>query len=149
MTAAAILLLLIVGVGALLYLHHRITTPRAATPEQQDPEPAADTAESECCGLHLACEKDSLVAGMDPELLYYDDEELDDYAGREADSYTPAEVEQFREVLLTLKPAEIASWARSITMRGIVMPAEVRDELLMIVAEARERTQPQPPLNDN
>ena len=42
-----------------------------------------------------------------------------------------------REVLLTLRPDEIAGWARSVQLRGITLPADVREELLMIVAEAR------------
>ena len=40
-------------------------------------------------------------------------------------------------MLLTLRPDEIAPWARSLQLRGITLPAEVREELLMIVAEAR------------
>lgn len=35
-------------------------------------------------------------------------------------------------------PADIAPWARSIQLRGITLPSEVREELLMIVAEARK-----------
>ncbi len=105
----------------------------------QEPEESEsqETTDSECCGMHITCEKDSLVAGLDRELLYYDDEELDTYRGRTADSYTDTEIEEFREVLLTLQPEEIAGWARSITTRGITLPADVRDELLLIVAEAR------------
>lgn len=103
-------------------------------PEESETQEPADT---ECCGMHITCEKDSLVAGLDRELLYYDDEELDAYRGRTADSYTDTEIEEFREVLLTLRPEEIAGWARSITTRGITLPADVRDELLLIVAEAR------------
>ena len=140
MTAAAILLAIIIGAGVILYIHHRLTY----KPEE---EAAADTAENvgadnapageQCCGMHITCEKDSLVAGLDRELLYYDDEELDAFKGRAADSYTPAEADMFREVLFTLRPDEIAGWARSITTRGITLPADVRDELLLIVAEAR------------
>ena len=69
---------------------------------------------------------------------YYDDEELDAFAGRGADTYTEQETEMFRDVLLTLRPDEIAGWARSVQQRGITLPAEVRDELIMIVAEARD-----------
>ena len=91
-----------------------------------------------CCGMHLTCEKDSLLADVSDTVDYFDDEELDRFAGREADSYTPDELEEFRDVLLTLIPSDIAPWARSIQLRGITLPAEVRDELLMIVAEARK-----------
>ncbi len=39
--------------------------------------------------------------------------------------------------MLTLLPTDIAGWARSIQLRGIELPASVREELLMIVSEAR------------
>lgn len=133
-----ILLGALVGVGGLLYIHHRLTAKPEAEVEAETTQPAG-TDETECCGMHLTCDKDSLVAGIDPETLYYDDEELDRYAGREPDAYLDDEKNEFREVMYTLRPDEIAPWARSITARGIKLPDEVRDELLMIVAEARQR----------
>ena len=86
----------------------------------------------------MTCEKDSLLADVSQTIDYFDDEELDRFAGRDADSYSPQETEEFRDVLLTLLPADIAPWARSIQLRGITLPSEVREELLMIVAEARK-----------
>ncbi len=86
----------------------------------------------------MTCEKDSLLADVSQTIDYFDDEELDRFAGRGADSYSPQETEEFRDVLLTLLPADIAPWARSIQLRGITLPSEVREELLMIVAEARK-----------
>jgi hypothetical protein len=91
-----------------------------------------------CCGMHITCEKDSLLADVSEQIDYFDDEELDRFAGRSADNYEPDEIEEFRDVLLTLIPTDIAPWARSIQLRGIQLPTEVRDELLMIVAEARK-----------
>lgn len=138
MTVILILSALIVGVGALLYIHDRLTRkPQDVTPKTN--EEVAESTESECCGLHITCEKDSLVAGMDPEIVYYEDEELDRFKGRDAYGYRPDETEEFREVLLTLRPDEIAGWARSIAARGVTLPADVREELLMIVAEARQK----------
>lgn len=58
-------------------------------------------------------------------------------SGRKADDYTDEEIEQFRDVLLTLLPEDIAGWGRSIQLRGIELPSAVKEELLMIVAEAR------------
>ena len=96
---------------------------------------SGETAE-ECCGLHLVCEKDSL-SPMSDEIIYYDDEELDRFAGRSQDSYTPEEEDEFREVLMTLRPEDVAGWARSITQRRLELPSDVRDELLMLVNEQR------------
>lgn len=129
-----IILVALVVVGAVLYLHHRFTSGGDGPDTVTE---AAQSGESECCGMHVTCERDSLLSAVSAEIVYYDDEELDVYAGRPSESYTEAETEQFRDVLLTLLPHDIAGWARSIQLRGIELPAEVRDELLLIVAEAR------------
>lgn len=88
--------------------------------------------------MHITCEKDSLLASVSKEIEYYDDEELDRFAGKSPDGYTDDEIEEFRDVLITMKPSDIAGWARSLQLRNIALPAAVRDELLMIVAEARQ-----------
>jgi hypothetical protein len=68
---------------------------------------------------------------------YYDDEELDRFRGRPSDSYTDAEVEEFREVLYTCHEEEVAGWSRSLQLRGIELPDELKDELFLIVGERR------------
>ncbi len=118
--------------GIVLYLFDR--RHRKSSPEE---EPAYNEPEESCCGMHITCEKDSLLASVSNEIVYYDDEELDEFKGRDAGSYTDGEIESFRDVLLTLLPEDIAGWGRSIQLRGIELPVSVREELLMIVAEAR------------
>lgn len=139
MTVLFILSGALVAVGAVLYIHHRLTAGNTIDDEEPtgDVTDGGETAADQCCGMHISCEKDSLVAGIDPEVLYYDDEELDALAGQDPATYTHEQREQLREVLVTLKPDEIAPWARSIAVRGIALPDDIRDELLMIVAEAR------------
>ncbi len=137
MIVALILLMAIVAVGSLLYLHHRLTTPRGESVEASPGEESTAGQDEGCCGMHITCEKDSLVAGLDAEIIYYDDEELDRYRGRTATEYDEQEIEEFREILFTMRPEDIAGWARSLTSRGIEMPAAVREELLLIVSEAR------------
>ena len=88
--------------------------------------------------MHITCEKDSLLASVSKEIEYYDDEELDRFRGRRSTDYADDEIEEFRNVLLTLLPGDIAGWGRSIQLRGIELPDDVRDELLLIVAEARK-----------
>lgn len=139
MIAALIILAAMAATGVLLWLldrhHTQDETPAAAG------EAAAEAQQEECCGMHITCEKDSLLTAMAKEIEYYDDEELDAYRGTAPDGYTADAIEQFRDVLLTLRPEEIAPWARSIQLRGIELPSPVRDELLMIVAEARRTKQ--------
>lgn len=138
MMAALIIFLAIVAVGAALYVHHRLTSKGDAAPAPEAAaEPAADETQEGCCGMHITCEKDSLLAAVSSEIVYYDDEELDAYAGRPAEAYAEGEIEEFRDVLLTLLPSDIAGWARSLQLRGIELPSPVKEELLMIVREAR------------
>lgn len=92
--------------------------------------------EEVCCGQHLVCEKDSL-SPVDAVIEYYDDEELDRFRGRGAEDYSSEEVEEIRDVLMTLREDDIAGWARSITKRGIELPSEIRDELLLLVRAHR------------
>ncbi len=86
--------------------------------------------EEVCCGRHAVCEKGLLTS----EELYYNDEELDSYKGREPGSYTPEEIEEFREVLYTLRPEEVYQWGVALTQRDIPLPDALRDEWLMLVS---------------
>ena len=107
-----------------------------------EPEAGAEAEDEECCGMHITCERDSLLASVSEKVEYYDDEELDRFAGRGQESYTDDEIEEFRDVLLTLLPEDIAGWGRSIQLRGIELPYPIKEELLMIVAEARRGASP-------
>lgn len=139
MTGALVILAAMVVVGFLLYItdvkyfrHHH------SAPESEN-ENKADLQVKEpevCCGMHLVCEKTSLAITSD-EIIYYDDEELDRFIGRTPESYSYEESEEFREVMLTLLPQEVAAWARSITLRNIQLPYDVKDELLLLVSEQR------------
>ncbi len=89
--------------------------------------------------MHIVCEKDSLIKGISDEIVYYDDEELDAYKGLRPEEYTESQTEEFRDVLLTLLPDDIAGWARSLQLRGIALPKAVEEELLFLVAEERQK----------
>jgi hypothetical protein len=71
------------------------------------------------------------------EITYYDDEELDAFAGREAGDYSPEEEEQWRDVLYTLQPADLLGWGQSIKHRGLAMPAAIHEEFLQLATEVR------------
>ena len=94
-------------------------------------------ADAECCGQHETWEKDSLLAAVSKGIEYYNDEELDRFRGRYSDEYTDEEVEEFREVMLTCKDDEVAGWCRSLQLRGIELPDDLKDELFLIIGERR------------
>ena len=91
----------------------------------------------ECCGQHEVCEKDSLLAAVSKQIEYYEDEELDRFRGRKGDEYTPEETEEFRYVLYTMRTDEVAGWVRSLQLRQVNLPDEVKDEVFLIVEEMR------------
>ena len=92
-----------------------------------------------CCGQHETCERESLLAAVSREVEYFDDEELDAFQGRLSDAYRPHEVEQFEEVLTTMREDEVPAWVRSLQLRGISLPDELKDQVLLIVGEMRSR----------
>ncbi len=95
-------------------------------------------ADTGCCGQHEVCERDSLLAGVSPEIEYYEDEELDAYRGRAGSDYTAEETEEFRYVLYTMREDEVAGWVRSLQLRGVELPDGLRDEVIMIVEGQRQ-----------
>ena len=142
MTGALVILVAMIVVGGLLfitdkkYYRHHHHAPVETDSNSQETGEEENVAPEICCGQHLVCEKTSLSIVSD-EIIYYDDEELDRFAGRAPESYSSEETEEFRDVLLTLLPQDVAGWARSITLRKIELPLEVKDELLLLVSDLR------------
>lgn len=91
----------------------------------------------ECCGQHETCEKDSLLAAISKQIEYYDDDELDRFRGKESNSYSEKEVDEFRDVLYTMKDDEVAGWVRSLQLRSVEIPDDLKDEVFLIVGERR------------
>lgn len=102
-----------------------------------DKVPEIVEVDSECCGQHETCEKDSLLAAVSKQIEYYDDEDLDRFRGYPSDGYTEEEIEEFRNVMFTMQEVEVAGWCRSLQLRGIEFPDELKDELFLIVGERR------------
>lgn len=93
--------------------------------------------DSECCGQHQICEKENLLAAVSKQIEYYDDEELDRFKGHPSDEYTEEEIEEFRNILYTMQEVEVAGWCRSLQLRNIALPDELKDEIFLIVGERR------------
>ena len=138
MTGALIILLATLVTGAVLYAWHRYDMKRNGGEEPVVEEPERPEG---CCGQHAVCEKESLLAFIDNEVVYYEDEELDAYIGKLPEDYTDEQIEQFRDVFYTLRQDEVAGWARSLNLRGILLPAIIQEELLMALSEQRANAQ--------
>ena len=93
--------------------------------------------DSECCGQHEVCEKESLLAAVSRKIEYYDDEELDKYAGVAPDSYTPQQEDEFRDIFYTMLDEDVAGWVRSLQLSGIALPDNLKDEVFLVVGELR------------
>ena len=77
------------------------------------------------------------MAAVSKKIEYYDDEDLDQFIGKPADSYTTEEADLFRDVLYTTQEIEVAGWVRSLQLRGINLPDDVKDEVFLIIGERR------------
>lgn len=101
-------------------------------------KPSIPTRPEGCCGTHLVCEKESLLqTNAKPE--YYDDEELDSLAGIAPEQFTAEQHNAIRQVFDTLQEKDVPGWCRSLQLRNIQLPADIRDEALLIVREQRNR----------
>lgn len=94
--------------------------------------------EGECCGQHLVCERETLLQ-TNAEIEYYDDEELDALAGIAAEDLSSAQANEIRDVFHTLREDDVPGWCRSMQLRNIQLPEDVREEALLIVQERRQK----------
>ena len=87
---------------------------------------------STCSGENDKCEQECMMEAATKDIEYYDDEELDRFRGRLSDSYTDEEAEEFAEVMLTMRPEEVKGWNRSLILRGINMPNQIKDDFIAL-----------------
>lgn len=104
-----------------------------------DAIPEVIEADAECCGQHEVCERDSLLAAVSKKIEYYDDEELDKYIGIPSEAYAAEDEEEFRDVFYTMQDTDVAGWVRSLQLRGIALPDNIKDEVFLIIGERREK----------
>ncbi|MDR2118549.1 MAG: phospholipase [Tannerellaceae bacterium] len=90
-----------------------------------------------CCGQHDVCGRERLPAAAGKQIEYYDDEELDRFRGTEPDAYSESAADEFRDVLYTLRTAEVAGWLQSLQLRRINLPDALKDEAFLIIKEQR------------
>ncbi len=125
----AYLVLLLIGVGGLTaLLTWLFSRGKEEPPIIQPPAGSCDT----CSGKDERCELECMLEAATREIEYFDDEELDRFSGRPSDAYTDKEVEQFAEVLYTMRPEEVKDWNRSLVLRGINLPDQLKDEVFIM-----------------
>lgn len=124
------ILISIVGVAALSWLV--VVIVKSKPQGEEVPIEIPD----DCCGAHEVCERDSLLSKTD-EIIYFDDEELDQLKGKSLDSYTQADLQMLEHVFFTLREQDVAGWVRSLQLRDIKLPDELRDETLLVISERR------------
>ena len=88
-----------------------------------------------CCGAHEVCDFEEMLQNPN-EIIYFEDEDLDRFKDIPANGYNDAQIDEFRDVLYTLKDDEIRIWLLSIERRQIQLPVILRQEALFMVAEA-------------
>ncbi len=100
-------------------------------------EDLGEAADEGCCGEHLVCERETLLQ-TNAKVEYYDDEELDTLIGVPAEEYTKEQYQMIRDVFDTLQAKDVPGWVRSIQLRNIQLPLDIREEALLIVVERRK-----------
>ena len=126
----------LIGIGALFILAiiaaiaTKFTKRKAGEPDVIMPT-SGDC--SSCDGMDDKCEQVCMMEAATKEIEYYDDEELDRFRGRPSNQYTDAEVEEFATVLYTMQPHEVKGWNRSLILREINLPDQIKDEVITMI----------------
>lgn len=141
-TLAVIVVVALLVLGAIAafvtWLHNKKQERRLENGEIEELEPEVNPVDMECCGQHEVCEKDSLLAAISKNVEYYNDEELDRFRGRQGDEYSEEECDEFRDILYTMRDDEVAGWVRSLQLRYVNLPDEIKDEVFLIIGERRQ-----------
>ena len=126
------ILLVVVALTA-LGIVAAITTKTSPKEEDNTTPKSTSSTCSTCDGTNSKCEQECMMEAAVRPIDYFDDEELDVFKGRPSNNYNDEEVELFAEVLYTMRPDEVASWNRSLILRGINVPDQIKDELVMMM----------------
>lgn len=121
-----ILTLILLFLIAAMYTLRKFYLNRPATEETHVHE--HDGSDGVCCGKHTNCAK-----GYDNSYLYFDDEELDRHKGKKQEEYTEADIEEFRQVLYTMREEEVDNWVHCLQTRGIEIPEVIKEEVLLVL----------------
>jgi hypothetical protein len=139
-----LILFVCLGIAILIIFEVRARKQQRSDSEQSTANSVNDLQQSDlsssddgCCGEHLVCERETLLQ-TNAKVEYYDDEELDTLIGIPAEDYTEEQYQMIREVFNTLQAKDVPGWVRSIQLRNIQLPLDIREEALLIVVERRK-----------
>jgi hypothetical protein len=93
-----------------------------------------------CCGQHADCEHNKLAATVNRHIAYYDDQELDRFRHTDPATYAEADIQEFREIMHTMRPNEISPWIHSLRLRHINPPDTIRREAIRIIKQEHSPT---------
>lgn len=130
-----ILILSIVALGIFAALFSMVSS--RGRHSEDEPITVAQTCATCDGSAATKCEQDCMMEASTKPIEYFDDEELDTFSGRPSNAYTDDEAEQFADVLYTMRQNEVAAWCRSLNLRGISLPDQIKDEVVMMVSDDR------------
>ncbi len=131
-------LLSFIALGLFILVAFELRARKKSGEIEQKQSSDVSNSDGECCGQHLVCERETLLQ-TNAHIDYYDDEELDALADIAPEQYTESQYQMLREVFDSLSEKDVPGWCRSIQLRRIQLPQDIREEALLIVRERRQR----------
>lgn len=129
---AVVILILLIAVGGVIAIAFNM---------QQKGDDTVNKPQGNCATCNGTqkdkCEQICQLEAAARPVVYYDDEELDRYSGRPSESYTDDEATEFENIMLTMRPEEVIGWSRSLILRGINVPNQIKDEMIAIIQEQK------------
>lgn len=130
-----IILLILFAVGVIAYVIFGLRRRLEQRPSATTDTPPAD---KECeggdsCGVSCFCDDKALRRQISEEIIYFEDEELDQLRGIKPEDYSDKQIEAFSDVLTTLRPNEVPEWLHSLQLRGINLPEALKEEATMMM----------------
>lgn len=126
-----IALIVIVAAGLMLML---VSKRQPANDDGSTEEKDSTDVQSDCCGTHEVCEFEEYRYNEEV-IEYFDDEDLDVLRNVRQNELTPANIDELRDVLYSLKAAEINRWLTSLSRRHIHLPEVLQQEARQLIAE--------------
>lgn len=133
-----VILLIVLGIllGRMIYIRaRRLSMPVEDKKSSVLKKPKG--CDMEQCGMSCFCDDEALMRAVKMEPEYFDDEKLNTYKGLAANAYNESQINQFSEVLMTLRPEKTADWLRSLDLRDIALPELLKDEALIMMEEEK------------